>query len=98
VYSNRTDGDIAFKHKLDYWQRVNPRIKIAYTVTECAPHDTTCSFGAIDARLIRERMCDWHDRLFYIFGPPRMVEAMSALCVGLGVPKDRIRAENFIGY
>jgi ferredoxin-NADP reductase len=36
--------------------------------------------------------------MFFIFGPPRMVEAMNQLCLGLGCDKNNVKVENFAGY
>lgn len=98
VYSNRTEEDIAFKKELDQWVSLNKNIKIGYVVTDCQPKDNTCIFGAINNELVRQRMCDIADRIIFIFGPPKMVEAMNAIAVGEGAKPDSIRKENFVGY
>lgn len=97
-YSNRTDEDIAFKKELDYWQSVNQNIKLCYIVTDCQPKDTSCIYGTINQGLLRQRVCDLAKRIVFIFGPPKMVEAMDNLCLALDCAKENIRRESFIGY
>jgi len=97
-YSNRTEEEIAFKKELDYWQFVNDKIKIVYTLTDSQPKDKRCVFGRIDEGLIKSRMSDLGERIVFIFGPPAMVGAMSKLCMDLGCRKDNLKTENFIGY
>ena len=49
--------------------------------------------------MIREEIPDYAGRVFYICGPPRMVEALTAVLKdGLGIGQDKIKLENFTGY
>lgn len=97
-YSNKTEKEIAFKSDLDSWQEVNRNIRIFYAITDCQPKDPRCIFGRIDKSLLLGKIKDLNERIFFIFGPPKMVEAMNALCLEIGCPKDKIKIENFIGY
>ena len=97
-YSNRTDNDIAFKSELDHWQSINNKIKVYYTVTDCAPLDRSCLYGVINKDLLMSRACDIGGRIMYIYGPPKMVEAMQALSLGIGCNPDNLKTERFIGY
>ena|SRR3989338_8290699 len=97
-YSNRTDNDIAFKNELDYWQSINKNIRVYYTVTDCAPVDRSCLYGLINKDLLTTRACDIGGRMLYIYGPPKMVEAMQALSLEVGCSPDNLKTESFIGY
>jgi ferredoxin-NADP reductase len=96
-YSNRTE-EIAFKKELDSWRKNHCTIKVIYTVTSCQPKDTSCLFGTIDEDLINANMDNTGERIFYIFGPPAMVEAMKNISLELGVDAAHIKTESFIGY
>ena len=98
LYSNRREEDIAFKGELDHWRSVNYNIKVFYTVTDCPPKDSRCIFGRINKELISQNAPDFRERIFFIFGPPKMVNAMNNLCLELGCPKENIKTESFIGY
>lgn len=98
IYSNRTEEEIAFRKELDYWRSSNSNIKIFYTVTECEPQDKSCIFGRIDRVLLTEKLKVSDNRIFFVFGPPKMVEAMNNLCLETGCSKENIKTESFIGY
>jgi len=97
-YSNRDLQETAFKKELDAWRMRNENLTIWYTVTDCPPPDDTCVFGPINKMLLSEKVGDWHERAVFSFGPPKMVGAMKALCVQLGVQEESIKTENFVGY
>jgi len=107
LYSNRNEEEIAFKQEIDYYKSINNRIRLAYTVTECQPNppagvegtkDKRFFFGCIDRNLLLDEIDDLQDRMLFIFGPPKMVEAMQKLCLEAGCKKENIKTERFIGY
>ena len=98
LYSNKNENDIAFKNELDTWSKINKAIKICYLVSETKPKDGATIFGRIDKGSILERITQLKERLIFIFGPPKMVEAMKALVLELGVKPENLKTESFIGY
>ncbi|UCC94999.1 MAG: FAD-dependent oxidoreductase [Candidatus Omnitrophota bacterium] len=97
-YSNRREEEIAFRKELDQWSALSSNINIIYTVTDCEPQDMRCISGHINKELIQKKMKDYNERIFFIFGPPRMVEAMQNVCKDIGCEKENIKSESFIGY
>ncbi|MCU0666499.1 MAG: FAD-binding oxidoreductase [Candidatus Omnitrophica bacterium] len=97
-YSNRNEEEIAFKKQLDDWMEINKSLKVYYTVTECAPKDKNCFYGGINKELLSANICDAQERVIFIFGPPKMVEAMQVLAQGINCPQTNIKTEKFIGY
>lgn len=98
LYSNRTEEEIAFKEELDYWQKANKNIRVCYLVSDYQPKDKNCIYGRIDKDLLLSKADFIDERMFFIFGPPKMVEIMARLCETAGCGKENIRTENFIGY
>jgi len=98
LYSNRTEEEIAFKEELDYWQKANKNIRVIYLVSDCLPKDKNCLYGRIDKELLLSKANFIGERMFFIFGPPKMVEVLANLCEDAGCRKENIRTENFIGY
>jgi len=98
LYSNRTVEDIAFRKELDSWQKINKNVKVVYMVTDCEPKDSKCIFGAINKSVIQEKISDLKERVCFIFGPPKMVDAMKNLSIEAGCAKENTKTENFIGY
>jgi ferredoxin-NADP reductase len=97
-YSNRSEEEIAFKEELDSWAESNSNIRVIYTVTDCPPRRKNCIYGRIDESMLSDKLGDISERIVFIFGPPRMVEAMQGLCLKLSCSKDNIKTESFIGY
>lgn len=97
-YSNRTEEEIAFRSELDKWQKENSNIKVVYTVTDCQPKDKSCVQGRISKNLLLDKAKDLNERVVFVFGPPKMVEAMKNLSLELGCKEENLKTESFIGY
>jgi len=97
-YSNRTEEEIAFKKELDGWQNENSNINVVHTVTECQPKQKNCIFGRISKDLLLAKDKYIKERIIFIFGPPKMVDAMKSLCLEIGVKEENLKTESFIGY
>jgi len=98
LYSNKTEEEIAFKSELDLWQAGNKNIKILYLVTDYEPKSKNCLFGHIDKDLLAGKIKDLNERMIFIFGPPKMVEAMKNLCLKISCREENIKTESFLGY
>jgi len=86
LYSNKTEEEIAFKSELDLWQESNKNIKILYQL------------GHIDKDFLTGQAKDLDQRPIFIFGPPKMVEAMNNLCLEISCREENIKTESFLGY
>jgi len=95
-YSNRSPSDIAFKEEIDRLAKENNRIKVFYLITDSLSKDKDFIFGRIDKDFLKNYLPDFKNRLIYIFGPPKMVEALKETCIELGLTD--IKTESFLGY
>lgn len=97
-YSNRTLALTAFLDDLEAWSKRNPNIRLVPTITDSKdpkwPHET----GRVDEDMLRRHVPDLEKPIFYLAGPPAMVEAVKNLLLGLGVSRDNVRFEIFSGY
>ncbi len=98
LYSNWTKKDIAFKEELDILSEKNEKIKVVHVLVTCDAEDKGCLKGVIDKNLLESQGDDFYNRVVFIFGPPAMVGAMKKICEEMGIPKDKLRTESFIGY
>lgn len=101
LYGNNDWQDIVFKDDLDGMCSDNKNVRIVYTLTSpnIDRHSWPGRVGYIDEAMIREEIPDYRERIFYICGPPGMVEALvDTLKNRLDVQGDKIRIENFTGY
>jgi glycine betaine catabolism B len=98
LYSNRSLEEIAFKAEFDAMQGISSRFKVVYSLGS-AGQEWTGRRGTIDAALIREEIPDFRERIFYVCGPPGMVDALTGLLRGeLQLSEAQIKTEGFIGY
>jgi ferredoxin-NADP reductase/nitrite reductase/ring-hydroxylating ferredoxin subunit len=111
--SNRNISNTLYKEEFDECLNKNKSLKVVYTITEKEDDDNQSSSaigvnkewkgerGRIDKAILTKHINDYEVRnsIFYICGPPGMVNAMKELLnEDLQIPEDRIRIEEFTGY
>ncbi len=98
-YSGKTTKSLVFRNELDGLAAGDSRLKIFYTVTGEPERPGNLHNGRIDQEFIRANVEELNNAIFYVCGPPRMVEEETRLIVSdLGVDRNRIRTEQFLGY
>lgn len=101
LYSNRTEDNIIFRRDLDEMQDKNRNFRAVYTLTSPGTNQGawTGRVGHIDDKMIKEEIPDYKERVFYICGPPKMVESMvDILKSKISINENNIKTENFTGY
>lgn len=98
LYSNRTVASSAFLEDFKRWSRENPRLAFVPTITDEQPPDWSGEIGFIDAAMVKGHLPDPTEAIYYLVGPPGMVEAMKKLTQAIGVPPERVKTEDFVGY
>ena len=101
LYGNNREEDIIFRQDLDNMRSVNKNLRIVYTLTSSDIDRKIWKgrTGYVDDTMIKEEIPDYTERIFYICGPPRMVESLiDTLKNKLGIEENRIKRENFVGY
>jgi len=100
LYSNRRPEDTAFLAELQQLAQVNPRFRLAATMTEMGRSSQPWSgeTRVIDSALIRQQTAGLPAPIFYVSGPPGLVQAMQQTLVAAGVDEDDVRSEEFYGY
>ncbi|MGE5385112.1 MAG: ferredoxin--NADP reductase [Betaproteobacteria bacterium] len=100
VYSNRRPEDTAFLAELLALEGEMENFRLVATMThlEQSTQPWPGQTGAIDAELLRRVAEGLPEPVFYVAGPPPMVEAMRDLLNEIGIDDDDIRSEDFYGY
>ena len=101
LYGNSREEDIIFREDFEQMAKDNQHLRIIHSLSAPGIDKGTWSgrTGYIDEQMIKEEVADYKERVFYICGPPRMVEALTGILKNkLNLPKDKIRLENFAGY
>ncbi len=99
-YSNRRPEDAAFLDELMKSHRTNPSYTFVGTMTQMeeSSREWHGETGFISKALLLKFIDDLTLPIYYIDGPPAMVNAMRKILSEAGVDDDNIRTEEFSGY
>jgi ferredoxin-NADP reductase len=97
LYGNRSESDIVFKKELEEMEKQNENLKVVFMLNEASSRWKGVT-GVIDAELVKKEVPDYKERVFYVCGPPPMVQAMEKLIRDLGLPQTQLRLEAFTGH
>src|SRR3989338_4049309 len=89
LYSNKTTADICYKDEWEVFQKQNPKLKVVHTITDDVSWQGRK--GRINEAMIREFCNDLNSTLFYICGPPGMVDGLSNLLKTMSIPSQNIK-------
>lgn len=100
LYSNRRPEDSAFLAELQTLAEQNRHFRLAATMTQMSKSSQPWAgrSGAIDEALLRPIAGDFKAAIYYLAGPPAMVESLRLHLNRVGVDDDDIRSEEFYGY
>ena len=99
-YSNRRPEDAPFLEELQALAKLNPHYKLIASMTKMEQshrswHGET---GPIDKEMLARHLHNAISPVYYIAGPPAMVQALQTMIQQSGVANSDIRAEEFAGY
>ncbi|MBN1455049.1 MAG: xylene monooxygenase [Methanomicrobia archaeon] len=97
LYGNRSEETIAFREELNSLEQQNKNLRVIHTLSRPGA-DWKGRRGHVDLAMIKEEIPDYADRVFYVCGPPALVEDLVNALVTLGVPAENINMEDFPGY
>jgi ferredoxin-NADP reductase len=99
-YSVRVPEEAAFLEELREMEHRKMRYKLVCTVTQ--PEKSRMGWrgetGRISIQLLSKWIPDLSVPIYYIAGPPAMVNGVRQMLIGAGVAEEEIRAEEFYGY
>jgi ferredoxin-NADP reductase len=98
LYANKNANDFVYQDVLSEAQR-RLGIRTVYTLTDqrAIPSNWQGARGRIDAQMIQAAVPDYHERTFYLSGPPEMVNEHEKALRGLGVSRSQIKKDYFNG-
>lgn len=100
LYSNRRPEDAAFLAELQRLEQQNDGFRLLATMTDVNQSARACrgAQGMIDAAMVQRLVGDAARPVYYLAGPPAMVEGVKAILGRAGVTDENIRSEEFYGY
>jgi ferredoxin-NADP reductase len=99
-YSNRRPEDAAFLDELQGLERANANYRFIGTMTDKAKSRRPWAgeTGYITKDMLARHLGSLTGPIYYIVGPPPLVDAMRTMLTDAGVPGADIRLEKFAGY
>jgi ferredoxin-NADP reductase len=99
-HANRHPEDAAFADEFRALTRKDSNLSFVPTMTGMAGSKQTWAGeqGHIDPEMLKRHLDGVIDPIYYIAGPPAMVQGLRTMLVTSGVDEDVIRIEEFTGY
>jgi ferredoxin-NADP reductase len=99
-YSNRRPEDAAFLDELAGLEQRNSRCRFVGTMTEMEKSSRPWSgeTGFLDRAMLERHLKDLATSVYYVAGPPGLVETMQKTLADAGVTDNAIRTDEFFGY
>ena len=98
-YSNKTEGEIAYRDVFDAAQAANIGFRTVYTLTDKITSPAWAGErGYVDAAMIAREVPDYKERMYFVSGPRSMVTAFQKTLHDMGVPRRRIKVDFFPGF
>ncbi len=97
LYFNHSAANIVFRQELGEIALQMPTFRLIHVLSE-PELGWTGEKGKLDEMLLQKWVPDAEKRLFWISGPPALVEAYKDLIKRIGVSDGAIRTDRFIGY
>ncbi len=100
LYSNRRPEDAAFLGELHEIEQQNRYFRLLATMTQMSKSSQSWEgqTGVLDEAMLRAVDGELVSPIYYLVGPPAMVEAMRQTLGLAGIEGDDIRSEEFYGY
>jgi len=93
-YGNKRKSLMAFYDEFSEWAKIKPGFKFIPVVEE-TEKDWHFESGIITEDLIKKYVNDFSKPIFYIVGPPQMVDIMESILIKNNVNPEKIKLERF---
>jgi ferredoxin-NADP reductase len=100
AYSNRRPEDAAYLDELQELVQRNQQFRLTATMTDMGKSARVWGgeTGLVDAASLKRLVGGLPAPIYYIVGPPAMVEAMQGMLGAAGIAEGEVRSEEFYGY
>ncbi|SFM45826.1 ferredoxin--NADP reductase [Methanolobus profundi] len=97
ICSDKTEQDMVFTEELEDMKKENPRLSVFNTLTRASENWKGCR-DRICSNMIEREIPDYAERIFYVCGPPPMVDSMMDMLHEMKIPDSMIYKESLTGY
>lgn len=96
-YGCMNEEGIIYREEIDECARLLPGLRVIYVITE--PTAGWKGYGGfITPKILQAELGPIDDWVFFTAGPPPMIAAMQKLADALGIARNRLAKESFVGY
>jgi ferredoxin-NADP reductase len=95
IYTCRAPTDFIFADEVAALQRLNPKLRIAVTISSAEGTDWKGPRGRVTKELLTQTVPDLASRRIHLCGPPAMMDSTKAILTELGVAPDQVKTELF---
>ena len=95
LHTCRTPSDFIFANEVAALQRLNPKLRVAVTISQAEGTEWKGARGHITKEWLTQTVPDLASRRIHLCGPPPMMDSIKAILSDLGVPPDRVKTELF---
>jgi ferredoxin-NADP reductase len=99
-YANRRPEDAAYLDELSDLARLDANLTFVPTMSDLSGSERAWDGerGRIDGQMLARHLDEPAEAIYYLTGPPGMVQGLRSMLVVSGVDEDDIRTEEFTGY
>jgi ferredoxin-NADP reductase len=96
-YSSRVPEEAVFLDELQGLADTHTNINLVVTITRPEQSSTkwTGLTGRLNAAMIKSRWDEWANAIYYMAGPPAMVDTIQQILDDMAIPQDRVRKEKW---
>ncbi len=95
IFSNRTKKDIIYREELKGIDR-KENMDVINTLTDSWPEDWDEETGLIDGDMLKKYVEHLGKKLWYICGPPPMIDSLEKILMEEKIPEENIRYEKWM--
>ncbi|OGF26429.1 hypothetical protein A2331_05860 [Candidatus Falkowbacteria bacterium RIFOXYB2_FULL_34_18] len=96
VYANENQESAAFLNELQELEKKNKNFKLILTFNNDL--NWRGEKRIINDDFLKDYFPKFKSKIFFISGPPQMVDGVNKTLLNMGVKEERIKKENFFGY
>lgn len=92
-HSNRTQSQSVFIDDFEKWAAENKNFKFIPSIADLKNKEWKYEFGTIDKKMLEKYLKNFENKIFYVVGPPLMVDTLKEILTGEGIVKEKIKTE-----
>ncbi|MEO8664724.1 MAG: FAD-dependent oxidoreductase [Ignavibacteria bacterium] len=94
-YSNKSLAQAAFIDEFKQWSGENTNFIFIPLFNDDGKSKSEYEYGSIDEKILKKYLKDLNDKIFYVTGPPLMVDSIDKLLLSADVNPEKIIMEKF---